>query len=104
MMDKLRQLWFLLDTNNITIMTRYIRSVANVSDDKLSRHLDNDEWRLDLVLFAELDLRFGKHSIDRFASALNTLLPSYNAGRKDPTCEAVDALNLVDNDWRKENN
>jgi hypothetical protein len=55
-------------------------------------------------LFAELDMRFRKHSIDRFASALNTLLPYYNAGWKDPTCEAVDALHLPDNDWRRENN
>jgi hypothetical protein len=49
-------------------------------------------------------MRFGKHSIDRFASALNTLLPRYSAGRKDPTCEAVDALHLPDNDGRRENN
>jgi hypothetical protein len=85
-------------------MARYIGSAANVSADKLSRHFDNDDWRLDLVVFAELDARFGKHSIDCFASALNTLLPRYNAGWKDPTCEAVDALHLPDNDWRKENN
>jgi hypothetical protein len=48
-------------------------------------------------------MRFKKHSIDRFASALNTLLPRYNAGSKDPTCEAVDALHLPYNDWRREN-
>jgi hypothetical protein len=55
-------------------------------------------------MFAELDARFGKHSIDRFASALNTLLPRYNARWKDPTCEAMDALHLPDTDRRKENN
>ena len=104
MMDELRRLWCLLDTNSITIRARYIRSAANVWADRLSRHLDSDDWRLDPVLFAELDARFGKHSIDRFASALNTLLPRYNAGWKDPTCEAVDAIHLSDNDWRKENN
>jgi hypothetical protein len=49
-------------------------------------------------------MRFGKYSIDRFASALNTLLPRYNAGWKDPTCEAVDALHFPDNDKRGENN
>jgi hypothetical protein len=48
-------------------------------------------------------MRFGQHSIDRFASALNTLLPRYNACWKDPTCEAMDALHLLDNDWRREN-
>jgi hypothetical protein len=49
-------------------------------------------------------MRFGRHSIDRFASAFNTLLPRYNAGWKGPTCEAVDALHLPYDDWRKEDN
>jgi hypothetical protein len=80
MMDELRQLWCLLDTKSITMRAHYIRLAANVSADKLIRHLDSDDWRLDPVLFAELDMRFGQHSIDRFASALNTLLPRYNAG------------------------
>jgi hypothetical protein len=104
MMDELRRLWCLLDTNNITIKARYIRSAANVWADKLCRHLDGDDWRLDPVLIAELDMRFGQHSIDRFVSALNTLLPRYNAGLKDPTCEAVDVLHLPDNDWRRGSN
>jgi hypothetical protein len=101
MMDELRRLWCLLDTNNITIRARYMRSAANVWADKLTRHLDSDDWRLNPVMFVELDMRFGKHSIDRLASALDTLLPRYNAGGKDPTCEGVDALHLPDNEWRK---
>eukprot|EP00873_Tetraselmis_striata_P023954 jgi/Tetstr1/444218/TSEL_032111.t1 len=48
--------------------------------------------------------RFGPHSIDRFASAHNTVLPRYNAAWLDPTCEAVDSLHLPDEDWRRENN
>eukprot|EP00873_Tetraselmis_striata_P043195 jgi/Tetstr1/463459/TSEL_008352.t1 len=46
--------------------------------------------------------RFGPHSIDHVASALNTLLPSHNAAWLDPTCEAVDSLHLPDADWRRE--
>ena len=104
MMEELRRLWFLLDTNGIALRARYIRSAANVWADRLSRHLDSDDWQLDPLLFAELDSRFGPHSIDRFASALNTLLPRYNAGWLDPTCEAVDSLHLPDEAWRRENN
>eukprot|EP00873_Tetraselmis_striata_P002200 jgi/Tetstr1/422464/TSEL_013302.t1 len=63
-----------------------------------------DDWQLDPLMFAELESRFGPHSIDRFASALNTLLPRYNAAWLDPTCEAVDSLHLPDADWRRENN
>jgi hypothetical protein len=73
MMTKLRKLWHLLDENGINIRARYIRSAANVGADRLSIHLDNDDWQLDPVLFAELNSRFGSNSIDRFASALYRL-------------------------------
>jgi hypothetical protein len=51
-----------------------------------------------------MDTQFGPHKIDRFASALNTLLPRYNANRLNPSCEAVDSLHFADNQWREENN
>jgi hypothetical protein len=44
MMDELRKLWELIDTNNINIRARYIRSAANVWADKLSRETDRDDW------------------------------------------------------------
>jgi hypothetical protein len=75
MMGEQRRLWCLLDTNDINLRSRYIRSATNDWADKLSRHLDNDDWKLDPVLFAEIDARFGKQYIDRVAFALNTLLP-----------------------------
>eukprot|EP00873_Tetraselmis_striata_P023764 jgi/Tetstr1/444028/TSEL_031967.t2 len=58
-----------------------------IGADRLSRHLDSDDWQLDPLLFSELESRLGPHSIDRFESALNTMLPSYNAAWLDPTCE-----------------
>jgi hypothetical protein len=67
MLEELRRLWCLLHTDNINLRARYFRSAANVWADKLSRHLDNDEWRPYPLLFAELDARFRRHSIDRFA-------------------------------------
>jgi hypothetical protein len=36
MMDELRKLWELIDTNNISVRARYVRSAANVWADKLS--------------------------------------------------------------------
>jgi hypothetical protein len=102
MMEELRRLWCLLNTNNINLRARYIRSATNVWTQKLSRHLDSDDLKLlDPVLFANLDARFGKHSIDRFAFALNTMLPRYNTMWRDPTCEAVDVLHLSCANWRK---
>jgi hypothetical protein len=46
MMDELRKLWELIDTDNINIRARYIRSAANVWADRLSRETDKDDWQL----------------------------------------------------------
>jgi hypothetical protein len=51
MMDELRKLWELIDTNNISIRARYIRFAANVSADKLSRKTDMDDWQLNPRIF-----------------------------------------------------
>eukprot|EP00873_Tetraselmis_striata_P012255 jgi/Tetstr1/432519/TSEL_021892.t1 len=104
MMAELRKLWYLLDSNGVHIRARYIRSAANVWADRLSRHLDSDDWQLDLIMFAELEAMWGAHSVDRFASALNAMLPRYNAAWLDPGCEALDSLHLSDAKRRRENN
>eukprot|EP00873_Tetraselmis_striata_P045582 jgi/Tetstr1/465846/TSEL_010466.t1 len=101
MMAELRKLWYLLDSNGVHIRARYIRSAANVWADRLSRHLDSDDWQLDPVLFAEPEAMWGAHSVDRFASAPNAMLPRYNAAWLDPGCEAVDSLHLSDAEWRQ---
>jgi hypothetical protein len=93
-----------LDTNNIHIKPRYIRSAANTWADKLSRHLDSDDWQPDPSVFHEMVTQFGPHTIDRFALALTTLLPRYNANWLDPSCEAVDSLHLAVSSSREENN
>eukprot|EP00873_Tetraselmis_striata_P006609 jgi/Tetstr1/426873/TSEL_017087.t1 len=103
MMAEQRKLWYLLDNNGVHIRARYIRSAANGWADRLSRHLDSDDWQLDPVLFAELEAMWGAHSVDRFASTLNAMLPRYNAWL-DPGCEAVDSMHLSDAEWRRENN
>jgi hypothetical protein len=64
MMTELRRLWYPLDTNNIHIRPRYIRSAANTWAYKLSRHLDIDDWQLDPAVFHEMDTQFGPHTID----------------------------------------
>jgi hypothetical protein len=52
MMDELRRLWCLLDTNILIIRARCIKSTTNVWADKLSRHLDIDDYGIVSVLFA----------------------------------------------------
>jgi hypothetical protein len=79
MMVELRQLWYLLDRNNIHIRPRYIKYAANTWANKLNRHINSDDMQLDPSVFHEMDTQFGPHTIVRLASALNMLLPRYNA-------------------------
>eukprot|EP00873_Tetraselmis_striata_P004168 jgi/Tetstr1/424432/TSEL_001453.t1 len=74
MMAELHKLWYLLDSNGVHIRARYIRQCGMRTP-----------------------------SIG-FASALNAMLPRYNAAWLDPGCEAVDSLHLADAEWRRENN
>jgi hypothetical protein len=79
MMDELRKLLELIDTNNINIRARYIRSAANVLADRLSRETDRDDWQLNPRIFTYLNSLWGPHSIDRFATQGNSQLPGYNS-------------------------
>jgi hypothetical protein len=104
MMTELRRMWYLLDTNDIHIRPRYIGSAANIWADSLSRELDTEDWQLKPRLFRHLQERWGPHTIDRFASMLNAQLPRFSARWRDPQCEDVDCLRLLDAAWYRENN
>jgi hypothetical protein len=44
MMTELRRLWYMLDTSDIRIRPRYIRSAANIWANTLSLELDVEDW------------------------------------------------------------
>ena len=91
-MAELRKLWRLLDENNIDLRAEFIRSAANVWADALSREADDEDWKLHPQLFADLDARWGPHTVDRFASANNAQCRRFNSRWRDPLTEAVDAM------------
>jgi hypothetical protein len=62
MMDELRKLWELIDTDNISIRARYIRSAANVWADKLSRETHRDDWQLNPRITTHLPIVYCGHS------------------------------------------
>lgn len=99
-MRHLRELIGLLDTNNIRLRPIYVASAANDADAP-SRLYSPDEWRLAQSVFERLELAFGPHDVDRFASQRTRLLPRYNSKFADPSAEAVNALSQ---DWRHDNN
>jgi hypothetical protein len=70
-----------------SIHSRFIPDSTNKQADTLSRLSDRHEWKLHRRLFRLLDLKWGPHTIDRFASDLSHQLPRYNARHLDPLCE-----------------
>eukprot|EP00873_Tetraselmis_striata_P040431 jgi/Tetstr1/460695/TSEL_000551.t1 len=79
LMTELRKLWFILDSNDISIRARYIKTTANIKADRLSREIAYDDWAFSLRFFNHLDNIWRRHTIDRFATMENARLPRHNS-------------------------
>lgn len=103
LMAELRRLHKVVQRLGITITATWIASVANVWADALSRQRDRDTWRLDNAIFQRLQDRYGTHTIDRFATALNTRCARFNSLLHSQGTEAVDAFSVPwdgnENSW-----
>jgi hypothetical protein len=93
----------LLHSLNCHLVARHIPGVINERADWLSRRTDHgdEDWMLNPSVFQILDLRWGPHLVDRFASAANSQLPRFNSRFWDVGSEAVDALSQP---WTHVNN
>ena len=69
--------------------------------DYLSCIVDYDDWFINPLVFKQVDLLRGPHTVDRFASHLNAQLPHFNSRFLCPRAEAVDAFTV---NWSGENN
>ena len=92
MMSDLRKLFLITDEHGISIITMYIRSVANVLANRLIREVNNSDWQLATRIFRYYDKKWEPHSINRFASFANKQLPRYNAKWRDGKAETVDSI------------
>lgn len=103
LMTELRRLHTVVQRLGITITATWIASAANVWADALSRQRDRDNWRLDDATFQRLQDRYGIHTVDRFATALNTRCARFNSLRTSPGTEGVDTFSLPwggnENSW-----
>jgi hypothetical protein len=74
----------------------------NTRADRVSRYYeDRSEYKLDSAVFRSLDQRWGRHSVDMFASRHNRQCRRYFSRRRDPQAAASDALLQ---DWARERN
>lgn len=91
--------WLCLE-NGIQIHAQWIPSKANFKADALSHFLDKNDWSLNSEVFAQLDCKWGPHSIDHFASHYNAQVPRLNSKFTSLGCSAVYAFSQ---DWRGKN-
>ena len=81
----------------LTWVPRELNTIA----DHYSKLRDTDDWSIDHQTFQDIDDRFGKFTIDRFADNVNTKLPRFNSKYFCPNTGGVDAFT---EDWAHENN
>ena len=62
--------------------------------------MDSDDWKLSTETFLALDVMWGPHTIDCFASAETSQLERFCSRWWNPGCEAVDAFTV---NWEGEN-
>ena len=74
----------------ISIEPEWVPRSSNKQADYLSRIVDFDDWSVSPHIFRFLDLKWGPHSIDRFADEHNHLLPRFDSRFWNPYCEAMD--------------
>ena len=76
--------------NDFEIEAQWLPREQNQIADQLSRFVDKDDWSINHEVFKAINLLWGPHMVDRFASKFTV-----------PHSEAVYALAQ---DWRGENN
>ena len=85
----------MLKTSNIHIGSE------NEKADSLSRIIDQHDWSISDQVCSFLDMLWGPHTIDRFASFYNNKITRFNSKYWNPGCETIDAFTV---DWKGENN
>lgn len=101
LMSELRDLHNMCRAWGISIRAEHLRSAVNAYADRLSRRTDSTDWSLPAETFREIDALFGPHTVDRFASHLNTRCGRYYSADWSPGCEGVNAL---EHQWGGDNN
>lgn len=87
---------------NATMAMKWIPRQQNVYSDFLSRCNDSDDWQIKSEIFTQLDVAWGPHTIDRFATDYNRKCIRFNSRWWCPGTEAVDAFSVSwshDDNW-----
>ena len=87
--------------NDITLCPQWIPKLENERADVISKFLDKNDWKINPMIFDQLNRLWGPHTVDRFSSHCNNQIQKFNSRFASPGCEALDALAQ---NWSIENN
>ena len=88
-------------THNIDLNSCWIPREENKEADRLSKQVDYDDWFITKDLVKMLTNKWGKVTIDRFASHTNKKAQRFNSKYICPGSEGVNAFSV---DWSNKNN
>lgn len=80
---------------------QWIPRTDNVKADLFSKTSDCDDWEIKEYIFNHFDKKWGRYSIDRFASDYNKKCIRFNSKHWCTGTEGIDAFNYT---WAGENN
>ena len=87
--------------HQIRMEPEWVPREENQLADYWSKVIDYDDWMVHPAIFAQLDLMWGPHTVDRFANASNRQLERFNSRFWEAETEAVDAFTC---NWQGEVN
>lgn len=99
--DEVIAIYKLCRQNAIRLYPEWVPRKHNIEADYLSRQTDQDDYMLNPLHFAALDILWGPHTVDRFASFNTRQIPRFCSRWLSPCTETVDAFTVS---WKGENN
>ena len=69
---------FVLVLHNITLCPQWIPRSENERADFISKFLDKDDWKINPMIFDQLNRLWGPHTVDRFSSHYNNQIQRFN--------------------------
>ena len=100
MMAEYRLLHAVLVDLNVELRHEYVASALNVWADRLSREVDSTDWSWAPAAFRRLDDQYGPHTVDLFATEVNTRCVRFDSKDLTPGALGANALLFT---WAGEN-
>lgn len=94
-------IFWLVRERGVRFKAEWIPRELNTEADEVSKLFDGDDWKLNPAIFASLDAAWGPHTVDRFASHSNNLVPRFYSRFSCPNSLGVDCFA---HPWKGENN